>query len=333
MQTSRLIQSLGIIVSAALALSCGGGKPADKPSPVEAGKGRAPVILVVLMQQDQFFRLNEAGMRATAELRGVGLRVQNAAGALDKEASIVETFTAQRVKAIVVSPLSSEGSVPALRRAHEAGIRIVTYNNALAADFVDFAVSSDQVSLGETSGKAAKAYIESTLGGNARVALIGFASQLPEQGGARQQGFKSALNGMPGVTIVAEQDAWEAAQATSAVAELLAKKPDVIWAANEGGTVGAVTAVRNAGDAGKIAVFGTDVSAQLLDFLEAEDGILQAVTAQAPVEMGAAAVDAAARLIHGDSVDPVAVLPGQLFARGDIEALAAARASLEAASR
>src|SRR4029453_16578064 len=101
------------------------------------------------------------------------------------------------------------------------------------------------------------------------------------------------LSGVPGVTIIAEQDAWEAAQATSAVTELLAKKPDVVWAANEGGTVGAVVAVRNAGAAGKVTVFGTDLSAQLLGFLEAQDGILQAVTAQAPVEMGSKAIEAA----------------------------------------
>ena len=117
------------------------------------------------------------------------------------------------------------------------------------------------------------------------------------------------------------------------VGELLAKKPDVIWAANEGGTVGAVTAVRNAGSAGKVAVFGTDVSTQLLDFLAADDGILKAVTAQAPVGMGANAVDAAVKLIHGEAVQPVAVLPGKLYSRDDAAGLAVVRASLEAASK
>lgn len=333
MRLSRAILSSVIVLSAFLLMSCAGGKPAEAPAPAEPAKPKAPVIGVVLMQQDQFFRLNEAGMREAAARLGADLRVQNAAGALDKEASIIETFTAQKVDAIIVSPLSSEGSVPALRAAHELGIKIITYNNALSADFVNFAVGSDQASLGATSGQAAKTDIEARLGGNAKVALIGFASQLPEQGGARQQGFKSALEGMPGVSIVAEQDAWEAAQATTAVTELLAKKPDVIWAANEGGTVGAVTAVRNAGAAGKIAVYGTDISTQLIDFLEAEDGILKAVTAQAPVDMGASAVEAAMKAIHGDAMAPLAVLPGKLYSREDTAALRAARASLEAASK
>jgi ABC-type sugar transport system substrate-binding protein len=313
-----------LFVGAAILMSCG--KPATGDTP------KKPKVGVVLMQQDQFFRLNEAGMRAAAARLGVDLRVQNAAGALDKEVSIVETFTAQHVDAILVSPLSSEGSAPALRRAREAGIHVVTYNNTLDGDVAGYAIASDQASLGATSGRAARAYIEGTLSGNARVALIGFASQLPEQGGARQQGFKSVLAGMPGVTIVAEQDAWEAAQATSAVGELLAKTPDVVWAANEGGTVGAVTAVRNAGAAGKVVVFGTDLSAQLLDFLEAKDGILQAVTAQAPAEMGAKAVEAAVELVTGKTIPPSAVLPGKLYARDDASGLAAARAGLASAT-
>src|SRR6185436_9063006 len=148
-------------------------------------------------------------------------------------------------------------------------------------------------SLGSTSGRAARQFIEARLGGKARVALIGFASQLPEQGGARQAGFKEAIAGMPGVEIVAEQDAWTAPQAATVVSELLTKHPDVVWAANEGGTVGAVTAVLNAGKAGSVFVFGTDVSTQLVEFILADDGILQAVTAQAPVEMGKTAVESA----------------------------------------
>src|SRR5262245_36497928 len=240
-----------------LAAACSGGgdgrgKGGGASSPV-GGKG--PVIGVILMQQDQFFRMNEQGMREAAASHNADLKVQNAGGALDKEASLVDTFLAQNVDAIVVSPLGSQASIPALRRAHERGVKVVTYNNAIAADFPIANIQSDQEALGASSGRAARAYIEDRLGGKAKVALIGFASQLPEQGGARQRGFRKELEGMPGVTIVAEQDAWNAPEAASAVAAILTKHPDVVWAANEGGTVGAVTAVKSAGLQGKVAVF------------------------------------------------------------------------------
>ena len=163
--------------------------------------------------------------------------------------------------------------------------------------------------------------------------LIGFASQLPEQGGARQRGFRAGLEGLPGVEIVAEQDAWNAPEAATTVGALLGKKPDLVWAANEGGTVGAVTAVRNAGLAGKVAVFGTDVSAQLIDFLLAGDGILQAVTAQKPFEMGASAVEAAVSAAKGEPVRKELVLPGILFSRDRPDELREYRKSLSEESR
>jgi ABC-type sugar transport system substrate-binding protein len=323
-----------LAASFSLALAaCGGGGGAggagESPKP-GAAPGK-PVIGAILMQQDQFFLMNEQGMTAAAIRLGADLRVQNAAGALDKEASILDTFMAQKVQAVLVSPLSSKASFTSLRAVYDRGIQVVTYNNAIDADFPACSITSDQQSLGSSSGKAARAYIEGHLGGVARVALIGFASQLPEQGGARQRGFKAEIQSLPNVVIVAEQDAWNAPEAATAVGEILAKKPDVIWAANEGGTVGAVTAVRNAGKAGQVAVFGTDVSAQLVDFLLADDGILQAVTAQKPFDMGQAALEAAVKVIKGETVEKRVVLPGILFSRDKPDELRALKATLSAA--
>lgn len=302
----------------------------DKNAPATSSQ---PTVAAILMQQDQFFRLNENGMQAAAADLKIDLKVQNAGGAIDKEITLTESFTAQKVGAILVSPLSAQGSIPALRRAASAGIKIVTYNNSINADFVGCAIASDQVALGAATGQAARDFIEKKLGGKAKVAIIGFTSQLPEQGGARVRGFKQALQSLPGVQIIAEQDAWEAPQAATAVSELLTKSPDIIWAANEGGTVGAVTAIKNAGKAGKCFVFGTDITNQLIDFLLAPDGILQAVTAQKPFEMGRAAVESAVKLIHNQPVEKTQVLPGMLFTREKPDELRAYQQQLQQAAR
>ena len=90
---------------------------------------------------------------------------------------------------------------------------------------------------------------------------------------------------------------------------------DIVWSMNEGGTVGAVMAVKNAGKAGKVAVFGTDNSEQLANFLLDEDQILRAVTGQSPFEMGSLAVDAAVRVLKGEKVEKKVSLPGVLMSR------------------
>ena len=66
--------------------------------------------------------------------------------------------------------------------------------------------------------------------------------------------------------------------------DIITANPDVniIYAANEGGTVGAVQAVRKAGKQGSIYVFGIDGTDQLAGYLLDDDNVLQSVTASVP---------------------------------------------------
>ena len=107
----------------------------------------------------------------------------------------------------------------------------------------------------------------------------------------------------------------------------------MIWAANEGGTVGAVAAVRNADKAGKVVVFGTDISEEIANALLSKDNILQAVTGQKPVEMGAKAIDAAVRAMKGEKLPRVEVLPGVLFTREKPDEIKIFRDSLQKLSQ
>ena len=101
-------------------------------------------------------------------------------------------------------------------------------------------------------------------------------------------------------------------QAVKKVGDILTANPgvNVIWAANEGGTEGAVMAVKNSGKAGKIAVFGTDTDEQLANFLLSDDNILQAVTGQQPFEIGRLAVEAAVKALKGEPVEKKTLSPG-----------------------
>jgi ABC-type sugar transport system substrate-binding protein len=250
-------------------------------------------IAGIVFQEDQFFRLVLFGMRDAATKNGVELLEANSAGKPDKEVELINTYIANKIDAIVISPLSAKASVAALSRAHEKGIAIVTYNTPVEGDLAASFVESDQVDLGASTGRAARAYIEHTLKGKAKIAIISGKSQIPEQ------------------------DAWLAEQATKKVGDILTANPDVdiVWAANEGGTVGAVMAVRNAGKAGRVAVFGTDISDQLSNFLLDDDRVLQAITGQQPFEIGSMAAEAAVKVLKGQPVEKKTSLPGVLLTR------------------
>jgi len=280
-----------------------------------------PKVGAIVLQEDQFFRLNEFGMRAAANELGVELMVNNSFGTLDKEIALIDTYMANQVAAIVVPPQSAKSSIPALKRAHERGIPVVTYDSYIEADFAAANIRSDQISLGSTTGEAAVAYIQEKLGGSAKVGMVEYISLAPEPGGQRVQGFKEKIAALPGVEIVSEQDAWLAESATAVVENMLTAHPEInlVWAANEGGTVGAVNGVISKGLAGKVVVFGTDMSEQIGSFLLAEDNVLQAVTGQKPYDIGHQALTAAVKAMKGEAVEKKVVLPGMLFSRNKPE--------------
>jgi ABC-type sugar transport system substrate-binding protein len=274
-------------------------------------------IAGIVFGEDQFFRLVLFGMRDAARTNGVELLEANSAQKPDREIQLVNTYIASNVDAIVISPLSTVSSVSALARARDKKIAVVTFNTTIVEDFPASFIESDQVDLGASTGKAARAYIEQHLGGKAQVAILAFMSQAKEVSAQRTDGFTQEITKLPGVKIVAQQDAWMPEQGVKKVNDILTANPGVnlIWAANEGGTTGAVMAVKNSGKAGKIVVFGTDTDEQLANFLLADDNILQAVTGQQPFEIGRLAVEAAVKTLKGEPVDKKRSLPGILLTR------------------
>ena len=148
--------------------------------------------------------------------------------------------------------------------------------------------------------------------------MLCFDSLLPAQSDARVRGFlDAATKGLTGVTVVSRQDAWEAGPAIKKADEILKAHPDIdiIFGANEGGTIGAQLAIKNAGKGDKIKVFGIDAAKQEVDMLLAGDGILQAVTGQQPYDMGVKAIIAAVKATRGQAVDKTVVIPGILLTR------------------
>lgn len=306
--------------------------PSNAPSQAEQKKLK---IAGIVFQEDQFFRLIEYGMKDGAKKNNAEILLGNSVSSLDKEISLIDTYIAGKVNAIVISPLSAKGSVDALKRAHDAGIKVVTYNTSIAAEFPVCNIESDQVDLGMATGKAAVEYINKKLNGRANIAMIEFKAQAPEQSAMRVKGFHDEIVKLKGVKIVAEQDAWLAEKATEVVENLLIAHPEIniIWAANEGGTIGAVRAVKNAGKSMKVAVFGTDMSEQLADFLLANDNVLQAVTGQKPFDIGSLAVENAIKAIQGQLVDKNIKLSGIMFTREKPDEVKAYKARLQELSK
>lgn len=283
------------------------------------------VIGGMVFQQDQFFRGIQLGFEASAKESGVTLLQGNSDNKLEKEAELIDTFIARGAKAIVLAPLNSDASIPALERARDAGVKVVLYGTSINSDFQVADVGTSQLDIGRFTGEAAARYIKENLGGKAKIALLGFRSQLQQMSDDRTNGFLEKAKDGVELDVVATQDAWLAENAVTVATDILTANPDIqaIYAANEGGTVGAVQAVRAAGKQGKVFVFGTDGSEQLAGFLLDEDSVLIATTAQQPVEIGKKAADVAAAAIKGEATEKYYDIPPLALSRYDLDGVKA----------
>jgi len=273
----------------------------------------------ITFQEDQFMRTVQLGMKAKAESLGIEMLMGNSDNKLEKEVELINTYIERGVDAICVVPLSPDGSVPALKRAADKKITIVVANIGIKADFQSTFIDSDNYALGSGTAKFAVDFIKKNLGGKAKIATLAFESQLKELSNMRQNGFEELIKKeLPGSEIVVRQDAWLPEMGVRIAGDIMTAHPEVnvIWSANEGGTVGATMAVKNAGKAGKVFVFGTDASEQLANFLLAEDNILQAVTGQKPYTIGGILVDSAVKALKGEKLPKVIPVGGLTLQRG-----------------
>lgn len=315
---------LAVILASMMALSmaaCGSpaaSSAAPAPAPADSTAAPAPeaapapaattskVIAGVVFQEDQFFKLLSAGYAAAAKDLGYEIKLANTVNDQAKETEIVNTYAAEKIAGIAISPLSVDVSVAPLKAAHDAGLKVSICNSQLEAfPFASAVFTSDDTAFCRQTGDAAAAFIKEKFGGKAKVGIVQFKTQVPEQSVARVKGFTDGLDAA-GIEyeVVSDQDAWLQDMAVAKGGDMLSANPDIniIFCANEGGTVGTTMAVDNAGLAGKVFVFGTDSSEQIVDLLKDPKDILQAVTGQDPFAIGYQTVTALVEEIEGKPV-------------------------------
>jgi ABC-type sugar transport system substrate-binding protein len=327
MKNSKRIFALCLTLVLAVSLvACG--TPAVAPAAAPAATPAAPkaelVVAGVVFQEDQFMKTLTQGYIDAAKAAGVKCLTGNTSNDAAKEVELINTYMTQKVSGLAIAPLDPKTSEPALKKANDAGMKIAITNMDLSsAPYIVGGFTSDNANIGAGVGAAAAKFITEKLGGKANIAILQFKSQVPAQSKARVDGFKSEVEKLgAGVKFVADQDAWLQDKAIGVVNDILTAHPDVnlIYAANDGGTIGATMAVKNAGKAGKIFVFGIDVGQQQIDMVKSTDNILQAVNGQDPYQMGYKAMEALIKVLKGETVTTMGkttIVNGVLLSRDD----------------
>ncbi len=273
---------------------------------------KGTVVAGIVFQNDQFMRTVQLGMSAAGKEAGATVLLGNSDNKITKEASLIDTYIARGVDAIIITPIGNNGSSDAaLQRAADAGITIVYFNTSAGVPAVSHVGTSD-ASIGKIEGQAARKFIQARMQGMPlNVATISYRSQLAESAEARSGGFLKQISDLPGYKLVAGQDAWLAEMAVRVTGDVLTANPDinVIGTANDGSLIGSVQAVRNAGLAGKVFVFGVAGSEQVVQMLQADDDILQFSVAHDAFRIGKVATETALKSLAGESVEKEIEVP------------------------
>jgi ABC-type sugar transport system substrate-binding protein len=261
--------------------------------------------------ETEWFRTIELGIRAAADKAGAKVLVGSPGSQVDTEAQIVDNLVARGVDAIIISAMNPTSSVPALKRAVDNGVKLVNYNTTIDSPIMTTFVGVDNTELGAQMGRYIADYVKDKMGGNAKIALITIPRY--EAGRRRREGFVKEVTTVPGVSIVAEQEGEFPDQAANKVETILEGHPEtqLIWAANEGGLVGAITAARSG--KGTVKICGTDMSLQVARaLLDPKSGLI-AVSTQDPYNIGYKSAEFAIAKVKGEQTPAKVLLPLQLF--------------------
>jgi ABC-type sugar transport system substrate-binding protein len=283
----------------------------------------------VVFQDDQFMKTMVQGYTDAGAKYGVKVVTANTNNDQAKEAELIQTYIAQKVSGIAIAPLSQDASIPNLKEAASKGIQVAITNMNLAGDpsFLAGGYTSDDTTNGKIVGAKAAEFVKANLTGPVNVARVDFDDQVPEQSKARWSGFYAGLD-EAGVsyTEVAAVSSHIQDDAITKVSDMLTAHPEIniIWACNDGSTIGAAMAVKQAGLQGKVFVFGYDGGDQQTSMILSGDNILLGVVAQDPYTQGYKAVESLALTLQGKSnpdAGKITVVPGTYLSVDDLDAV------------
>ena len=272
-----------------------------------ADKDNADITIgsVIMNNSGEWFAEVMKGQEDAAKDLGVEFSIVSSDNEISKESDNVATFLAQQVDALVISPLSTDGSIAAVESATiDSGIPVVTWNTTVDTDVTSH-VGVVPSELGGNTGKYAAEYIKKNFPDGCKLAIIGDSNY--EIGIERCDGFKDALKELIDdgtVEIVNEQDAELQEEGLDITEQILTANPDVqmIWCWNQVSLLGCAAGLENA-QRSDIVLMGTDMSVELAKDMLGDSITLQAITTQMPYEMGYTAVENAVKAVKGTDVE------------------------------
>ena len=262
------------------------------------------IALVVKTLGNGFFDAAAKGAEeAAAEIGGVEVIYTGPTSATaEGQIEIVNSLIAQNVDAIAISANDPDALVPALKKAMDRGIKVLSWDSGVAPEGRQLHLNpSDTDLIGETIIKLAADYLPD--GGD--VAILSASSTATNQNAWIEAAKKAMPEKFPNINLVSvvygDDDS---VKSTNEAKGLIASYPelDAIIAPTTVGVVAAAQVVTDEGLIGRINVTGLALPSEFKQFID--NGSSQAVALWNPIDLGYSAVQLAHQLIEGKEASP-----------------------------
>lgn len=269
------------------------------------GDDKKTTIALILGINSPFYLTIARGAQAEAEAQGVTLLVDaptdfNAT----LQSAIVNKYVAQKVAAIIIAPCDDQALIAPLQQAEKAGIKVITVDAYIGdGDYTHGPVTFPLSYIGSDNILGGKLGAEAMLKALAGSGTVYIQSTQPGLSATdlREAGFKAVLATHNGnVTLEGiNYDGGSIQTAAEQTSTTLQKYPALsgIFSTGDYSTRGVVQAIKQEQKVGQVKIVRFDASRQAADDLH--NGIIDAIIAQLPQEMGRIAVDYATRAING----------------------------------
>jgi rhamnose ABC transporter rhamnose-binding protein len=302
LRSSQFQRVLGGI-SLALAISFGCSSPsseAGQPSDGVAAKKKITVALLPKKKGVPYFTsCSEGAEEAAKELGNVELIYDGpTSGDAADAVKLVDQWTAQGVDVIAVSPNDPAVLGPAMKRARDAGIKVITWDADSAPDTREFLVNQ---ATSEDIGNALVDTMARDLGDVKGDVAIVTASLTAANQNEWIKFIKARLPKYPGLNLVATKPSNEDQKlAFSVTQDLMKVYPDLkgVFAISSVAFPGAAEAIKQSGRAGKVLVTGLSTPNDMKSYVN--EGVVKSVVLWNTKDLGYLTIYAARALFDGD---------------------------------
>ena len=266
------------------------------------------VALVMKSLANEFFLTMEDGAKvyqkehsADFDLISNGIKNESDTAA---QIDIVNQMIVKKVDALVIAPADSKALASVIKKAMDAGIKVVNIDNQLDVDVLK-SKNMEVPFVGPNNRKGAKLvgdYLTKQLAAGDQVGII---EGVPTTTNAQQRtaGFKDAMDGAQMKIVSTQSGNWEIDKGNAVASAMLNEYPNLkaLLAGNDSMALGAVSAVRAAGKAGKVQVVGYDNINAIKPMLK--DGRVLATADQFAARQAVFGIDTALKMIKGEKLD------------------------------